>query len=1186
MKKKGIVDFLKTTMRITITQIILAAALTCTTLAAHVEAQILDQRVSLSVDDVEIRYILKQIQKQIAVKFVYSPAAIQANRKASVDVKDRKLGEILTEILTPLQINFQVKNNRILLYRQSSQTLNQGEREGQPVSDPDEVIQQQNISGKVTDESGQGMPGVNVVVKGTNQGTTTDADGIFTISVENGSETLVFSFIGYALQEVPINNRSVVDVSLVPEARTLQEVVVIGYGQQERKDVTGAIGTVKSEELNAMPSATVENQLQGRIAGVTVTTNGQPGSGASIRIRGLSTFTGNNSPLYIVDGVQTFDISTLNPNDIDQISVLKDAGAASIYGSRASNGVVLITTKKGKAGEVQVTYNGYYGTQSPGKGYTHLLNAQEMANLTWLAQKNGGKVPASAQYGNGTDPVLPDYIIPTGTMEGSPSVNPDLYNIDFLKGPIYQIVRANKNGTDWFDELTDAAPMQSHDVAVSGGNAHSNFLLGVNYFNQQGIVLNTFAKRYSIRANSEFTIKKKVRIGENIQVSFRRNSGVNNLNASNPIAQTFQTHPIIPVTDIFGNWAGSAATEFGAGGNPVADQSRGKNNKAFDVRLFGNIYAEADILKDFTVRSSFGGSFQFNNYKTFYAKSWEGGFKNSINQLYEGSGYYGGWTWTNTANYKKSFDSHTINALLGTEAVADNIGGNLDASRQNFVSEDPDFWVLTNGSATSATNSSSSYTPRTTLSFFARVDYSFKDKYLLSATVRRDGSSVFAHGNKYGNFPAVTGAWRISEESFMKTQNFINDLKLRVGYGIMGSQFAAGTTDQYDVYDSYAGSTDYDLSGSGNSTFPGYKRSVIPNANVQWEENKTTNIGLDFTLFNNSLDVMVDVYEKRTEKLLYSVESPGVVGVFAANAALNVGSMKNRGIDLQITKRGKFGKAWRYEAGLVYTMYRNEITEIDNRTGTTYFDAGNFVRNEEGFPFFSFYGYQIEGLWQSQDEIDAADNFDGEAGTDFQSGAAIGRFRYQDSNGDGTITDDDRVHFGDPNPKFTAGLNLTVGYRNFDLTVFLYGVAGRDIINYTKYYTDFYSSAQGVKSNDLLYNSWTPENPSAKTPIAEEAASFSSNQAANSYYLEDGSYLRAKNIQLSYSLSDTWLSNHGLGKARIYLQATNVFTLTKYSGLDPELGESSVPGNKTANGVDVGNYPMVRQFLVGVNLSF
>lgn len=1184
MKNKGVVDFFKATMKITITQIILASVLTCTTLAAHVEAQILDQRVSLSVEEAELRYIFRQIQKQIAVKFVYSPAAIQADRKASIQVSDKRLGEILEEFLTPLQIRFQVKNNRILLYTQNSQALNHPEQEEQSISEQE--ITQQTISGTVRDESGQGMPGVNVVVKGTTRGTTTDASGNYTIPVESGSETLVFSFIGYALQEVSINNRSVVDVSLVPEARTLEEVVVIGYGEQERKDVTGAIGTVKSEDLNAVPSSTVENQLQGRIAGVTVTTNGQPGSGASIRIRGLSTFTGHNNPLYIVDGVQTFDISTLNPNDIDQISVLKDAGAASIYGSRASNGVVLITTKKGKPEEVQITYNGYYGTQSPGRGYTHLLDPREMANLTWLAQKNGGKVPSSGQYGNGAEPVLPDYIIPTGASEGSPSVNPDLYNIDFLKGPIYQIVRANKQGTDWFDELTDNASIQNHDLTVSGGNDNSTYLLGFNYFNQQGIVLNTFSKRYSLRANSEFKIKKKIRIGENIQVSYRRNSGVNNLNASNPIARTFQTHPIIPVTDIFNNWAGSAATEFSAGGNPVADQSRGKNNKAFDIRLLGNIYAEADVMKDLTVRTSFGGSFQLNYYKTFYAKSWEGSFKNSINQLYEGSGYYAGWTWTNTINYKKSIGAHAISALLGTESVADNIGGSLDASRQNFVSENPDFWVLTNGTATSATNSSFSYTPRTTMSFFVRADYNYRDKYLFSATIRRDGSSVFAPGNKYGNFPAVTAAWRISEESFMESQNFIDDLKLRVGYGIMGSQFAAGTTDQYDVYDSYAGSTDYDITGSGGSTVAGYKRSVIPNRSVQWEENKTANIGVDFVLFKNLLDVTVDLYEKRTEKLLYSVESPGVVGVFAANAAFNVGSMKNRGIDLQITNRGKFGGAWRYEAGLVYTAYRNEITKIDSRTGTTYFDAGDFVRNEEGFPFFSFYGYQIAGIWQSQDEIDDAGNIDGNPATGFQPGAAIGRFRYQDTNNDGVITDADRVHFGDPNPDFTAGLNLTVGYRNFDLTVFLYGVAGRDIINYTKFYTDFYSSAQGVKSKDLLYNSWTPENTSAKTPIVEEAASFSTNQAPNSYYLEDGSYLRAKNIQLSYSFPEMWLKNRGISKARIYLQTTNLFTVTNYSGLDPELGESSVPGNKTANGIDVGNYPTVRQFLVGVNLSF
>lgn len=1045
--------------------------------------------------------------------------------------------------------------------------------------------QELSVSGVVRDDSSQPLPGANVLLKGTSTGTTTDSDGKYTLLVSGSNPVLVFSFIGYASKEVTVGNNSSIDVSLSPDVSLLNEVVVTGYTSEQRKDITGSVSVVKASDLTSIPASSVEQQLQGRASGVTVISNGMPGSANIVRIRGFASY-GSNAPLYVIDGVPTLDVSALNPNDVESLNVLKDAGAASVYGSRASNGVIVITTKKGKAGVPKLTYDVYYGFTDPGKGLTNLLNSQEMADLTWAALRNSGQVgpngnPSSAQYGNGPNPILPDYVVPSGQFEtlpdGSPNpaVDPSLYKLDIDNQQVYQIVRANKKGTDWFDELTDNAPIQNHNLGLSGGNDHGRYFLGLNYFNQQGIVLSTYLKRYSIRANTEFTIKDKIRVGENLQMTYRENLGITNLYEANPIAQTFRIQPIIPVHDIMGNWAGTRAPETGNGDNPVAVQSRQKDNSDANIRLTGNVYAEVDLLKNFTLRTSFGGNFQDNYAYWFGYPAYETsqpGFTNSYN---ESASRYADWTWSNTVTFNRDFGEHKVKFVGGMEAIKLDISRGLNGARTSYFLTSPDFWTLSDGSS-GVTNGSYHSTPTTLYSQFGRADYAYREKYLISATVRRDASSRFSPANKFGVFPSFTAAWRISGEPFMAAAQWVSDLKIRAGYGTMGSQLAVDPGNQYFSFSSSPSQSYYDIAGQSTSAVQGFRPSRIGNPEAKWETNITTNVGLDASLLDGQFDLSIDLYKKDTKDLLYNVQLPGIAGA-ASTPAINVGAMDNKGLEVLATYRKTIARDLKLETTLTFNTYRNEIVKLAD--GIDYFTAGgtrtgDFIRNMKGQPLSTFYGYKVVGIFQTQEEVDAAPA---------QQDAKPGVFRYQDVDKNNKIDDNDRTILGNAIPDYTYGLNISASYKNFDLAVFLYGVQGRELVNYTLWWTDFYSSFAGAKSKDLLYGSWKSleDRGNGRTPAITYESSFSTNGAPNSYYIQDGSYLRVRNVTIGYTVPGSLLNKIGIDRLRIYAQGTNLFTATKYTGLDPELGGSDVD-----SGIDRGNYPTTRQFLLGLNLGF
>ena len=1059
---------------------------------------------------------------------------------------------------------------------------------------------QKKVSGIVTGStSHQPVAGATVTVKGTRVITSTSTTGEFSLTLPSGKDKLVISSVGFETLEVDAGATDRVEIILKETSAVLNDVIVTGYTSQRKKDLTGSVTVVNVEDLNKQPNSQITNQLQGQAAGVTVIGSGQPGETPQIRIRGINTF-GDNTPLFIVDGVPTQNIADINANDVASIQVLKDAGAASIYGSRASNGVIIITTKKGRSGKPVVSYDAYYGTQRPkGGNVFHILSPQEMAQIKFTANANSGTPFDSSNpdplYGPGPIPVLPDYLLPAGAHEGDPSVDPSLYFLnpnytdpDDLQ-TFYHIVRANKTGTDWYHQVFKNAPITSHNINVSGGNDKAKYLMSFNYFNQRGTLINTYLKRYTLRANTTFNVAQHIRVGENLAYSITENPKVDALQAYGTIAYTFREQPIIPVYDIKGNYAGGYGSNgLGDGSNPVATQRRTANDRHINNRLFGNVFVDIDILKDFALHSSFGGESYTSNMHTFTYPTYENQENTTSNYYTEGSTYGNTWTWTNTLAYHKVFNNvHNLQVLVGTESY-DARGETVGGTTYGFLTFDPNFTTLTSGSGTQTNYSTRS--SEGLWSQFGRLDYGYNDKYLFSATIRRDGSSKFKT-YQYGVFPAFTAAWRISQESFLQNIPWLTDLKIRGGWGVMGNQINLNPDNAYSTFTSNRNSSYYDIGGTNNSIQQGFQTGQIANPDAKWEKDANTNIGIDASLFKGAINLSADYYIKEITDLLFNPELPGTYGR-GVQPYQNVAHARNNGIDLTLNSITQITKDLKFDATLTLTTYNNKITKVTKTVD--YFWSGDgrnfgtfFIRNEVGHPVGAFYGYKIAGFWNDTASIAAADAklraTSGDPAAVYQTDEGLGRYRYADVNGDGQIDDKDRTFIGNPNPKYTYGINLGLTYKDFDFSVFLYGSQGNDIWNMVKWWTDFYPSFSGAKSHTALYDSWTPTHQNAKVPILETSGYASTNNVPNSYYIENGSYLRMKNILLGYTFHQPVLQKTGIQSLRVYVQAANLFTITKYSGIDPEINGSK---GVTEFGIDEGAYGNTRQFLVGLNLKF
>lgn len=1064
--------------------------------------------------------------------------------------------------------------------------------------------EQHEVTGTVIDQmTGEPLPSVSILVVGTDVGTTTDLDGNFTIRMADPNASLRFTFVGYETQVIPVRGASTMTVELEQAVISGEELLVIGYSAQERRDMTGSIAVVdmSSFESRSVAGDMVSKALQGMASGVSVVSSGQPGESPDIRIRGINTF-GNNQPLVVIDGVPG-NMDNLNPNDIESIQVLKDASAASIYGARASNGVIVVTTKRG-GGTVQVNYNGSFSVDWQGRDNPwDIASPQDHANLSWQAQRNSGvENPSHPLYGSGSDPVLPDFIAPTGASEGDVDMDdyfliPEYTSSDQF-AQFFRITRANHEGTDWFNEIFRTANTMQHDISVSGGSELGNFLFSVNYLNQEGTLMRTFRDRVTMRANTSFNLGENFRIGENLSYTVSQAPQIASLTEGSAIGMAFRAQPIVPVYDVMGNFGGQYDTGLGNAANPVAIMERTRNNESQNRNLFGNVFAEWDILDNLMVRTSFGGELWNWSSQSFSFPTYEEQENTTTNQLFTGQGNGYNWTWSNTVLYNQSTDRHDIELLLGSEAYR-NAGEERFANVTGFFSFNPDFVSLSTGTGTPVV-SGFKYEDAL-LSFFGRADYIFDDRYILGLTLRRDGSSRFLE-NQWGWFPAGSFGWRISQEEFMSGIDWIDDLRIIGGYGVMGNQINVDPANAFTLFTGNQVTSFYAIDGSNSTLTEGFQQQRIGNPDAKWERNITANVGFDGAFFNDRLQASVEYYWKDVKDLLFNPSLIGTAGTAAA-PYVNIASMKNRGLDMSVSTFGQITGDLQYSLSVNFTSYHNEIAKITEDVDffaqeSRRWPGNQFVRNQVGQPVSSYFGYVVEGFWNSEDEIFNAvgnevgevqdgvgvrENDDGEL-----EAYGVGRFRYADITGSGDITPDDRTFIGDPNPDFTYGIDIGLNYRDIDFSMFWYGSQGNDIWNQVKYWTDFYSSFTGAKSNTAVHDSWTPDNQNATAPIQETESSFSTDGVPNSYYVEDGSYLRLRTVQLGYTLPVDIVDRIGVRNLRLYVQGNNLVTFTGYSGPDPEIGfftGGGEGGGPTNFGIDEGQYPTPRQILFGLSFS-
>jgi len=1044
------------------------------------------------------------------------------------------------------------------------------------------VLAQKTVSGTITNGKDKlPVPGATIAVRGSQTATQTDANGTFKLTVPSDKSVLVVTAIGFETRELSVSGKTTVSAELKETSLALNEIVVTGYTSQRKKDITGSVAVVNVTNLKSVPSGTTESLLQGQASGVTVTNSGVPGGGSSVRIRGITSI-GSTDPLVIIDGTPG-SLHDLNVNDIESIQVLKDAGAAAIYGVRGSNGVVVVTTKRGKSGKARVSYDGFIGTQRPDKNGFRMANTSETAQAVQQSFINSGVTPANKQYGTGTTPVIPKYITPTASATADPATYALYTN---------QITLANQQGTDWFHEIFKPATFQSHSLSVSSGSDRSSFYLSLGYLNQEGTLINTYLKRYSVRVNTTFNVNNHIRIGENLYAFYKKNPGFTNQNEGNAISHSYRENPIIPVYDIRGNFAGTGSQGLGNAQNPVANMMRTKDNKGNDWQIGGNAFAEVDLFKHFTARTSFGGNIDNYYYNSFSYTAYENAENNkNPNSFTENFGYNSSWTWTNTLNYINTFGDHSLKVLVGSEAIS-NYGRAINGTRSGYyitnsnnLTVDPNLWTLNFGPPNGQTTSNINGTPyqSSIYSLFGRLDYAFQDKYLLSGTIRRDGSSVFADGKKYGVFPSVSVGWRISKESFMKDITWLDDLKIRGGWGKLGSISNIPSTNAFNLYNQSAANSYYDISGNNNSSTLGIYASQLGNKNTTWEEDIITNVGFDAS-FAKKVDFSFEWYKKSISGLLFAPATDPTITGGASGASVNAGNIENKGIDASITYHGTaVHNDLKFDIGLNFTSYNNKVKSLP--AGKQYYDfnsdgsgrLGAFSRLQPGQALGAFFGLEEIGLFKDAADVSKSPT---------QEAAAPGRIKFRDVNGDGKVDVNDRTFFGNPNPTFTTGLNLGANYKNFDLSAFMYASVGNDVINYVRYWTDFPQVFDGAVSKDAVYNSWTPSNTNAKVPRLERSANFSTTGNFNSYYKENGSYLRLKSLIVGYVIPSKTLKRIGVERFRIYLQAANLFTITKYTGIDPELTGSTI-SKSTTFGIDQGNYPgNQKAYNIGVNLSF
>lgn len=978
------------------------------------------------------------------------------------------------------------------------------------------------VSGLIKAPDGETMPGVNVLLKGTTIGTASDIDGRFTLSVPSNESVLVFSFIGYVTKEVTVGNSSEIDVTLDENLSALSEVVVVGYGTQERAKVTGAIASIGSDKINALPVASLSSAIQGRAAGVAVTSSGSPGTNPQVRIRGIGTV-GNNDPLYVIDGIPAGGINEINPADIESIEILKDASTAAIYGSRGANGVILVTTKKGKRGKPVVSFDAYYGTQNAWKTLDLLNRDQYIAFGKDLLQN--------------ADLPLPDRFNNLGEFAS--------------------------NDIDYQDEMFIAAPIQDYNVNVSGGSENVLYNFSLGYFNQEGIMRGSDFERYSVRSNTEFKINKRIKIGQTLTVAYSNRNNEPFSGGRSQLEHIVKAVPYIPIRDA-SRPGGFRATDRVDGSdpeNPVLNAELRRNNDQ-NYKILGSAYINVNILDGLDYKFLVGMDIGVgNNFQ--YSPSFDAGDFSiaTFASISQSRSTFVSPLLSNQITYTKDIGNHHFDILAVLEKQTSNYSSLSGAGQNSLTNDVRELQGVENQTT------SSNRTEYALISYIGRINYDFNQKYLVSASIRRDGGSRFGPGNKWGIFPSVSAGWRVSQENFMQGIPAISDLKFRGSYGETGNDRIGDYVYQGTINSNMF----YNFDGSLQT---GNTISSLANADLKWETTKMKNIGLDLGLWNDQFTFSFEWFQNTTEDMILGVPIPPSLGYDGAPIA-NVGTVKNEGIEFTAgyeLRSGDFILSLDGNMGFV----NNELISLG--TGNTIFgpefQGDAMTLTEEGMPIAYFYGWIADGIFQSGEN------------TSSQPNASAGDIKFRDINGDGVIDANDRTNLGHYLPDFTYGLNANASYKGFDFTMFWQGVSGNEIFNNLRYHTEGMTRLFGAST--VVLDRWTPGNTDTDVPRAV-SGDPNRNARASSRFIEDGSYLRLKNISLGYSIPSATLNSWSRGtvsKVRVYFSAQNLLTITDYSGYDPEIGARTGINSSLGTGIDYGQFPAARTFLGGIQVSF
>ena len=1065
----------------------------------QVSAAVFSQTINLKlqVENVALKNVFEEIEKKTDFKFLYRSDLIDLGRPTSININGSSdIDALMTTLLEGSNVRYSLVSENLIVIAPQLKKV---------------------IKGKVVDfQTRESLPGVNVLIEGTTNGTVTNLDGVYSLELPEKAEALLFSYVGYETKRELISNREIIDVQLVSSSGVLNEVVVIGYGTQRKKDLTGSVSVVSTDDLGSVPVASISDALQGKAAGVQVISSGGPGSDATFRIRGVGTINDNN-PLLVIDGVPVSNgLNQLNMSDVESIQVLKDASATAIYGSRGANGVLIVTTKRGKSDASKLDFNYYFGLQQPSK-MVEMMNASQFAAMHNEMMENAG----------------------------------------LITNPAYADPASLGQGTDWLGELFSPAPMQNYSLSYSGNSEKTNFYVSGNYFKQDGIVSGTGYERISVQFNTDTKIFDGLRFGNSLTLN-HDNKKSGNYNIRN----TMLALPTQPIFREDGTYSGPIAQPVWDGDitNPIG-LSKIVNNSTKGYNLLGSAFGELDLMKDLKFKSTFGLQMNFWNDRT-WAPSYH--WNSSVNENDYLSEQYNKnitWVWDNYFTYDKNFGDHHLVAMAGTSAQENN-RNYLYGSVQGFPSQLTQ--QMNNGNLMPVVGGN--MYSWSLLSYMGRANYSYLGKYMVTATLRRDGSSRFGEGNKWGTFPSASAAWRISEESFMKDFDFLSDMKIRAGYGITGNQEIGNYS-----FASALQTISYNFNGQiVNAVVP----TIMPNPNVQWEQQEQMNFGVDATFFNHKVEVAVDGYIKNTNQMLVPMNVPvstGYSDVFVPS--INAGKMENRGVEVSVRSNNLTGD-FSWTTNMTFAYNKNKVIDLNDTVPLTSGSIGlnyNLALIQAGYPINMFYGFVTDGIFQNQDEVDR--HAVQVPGNDPFNRTSPGDIRFKDMNNDGVIDDKDRVLLGNPNPKFIFSLGNTFAYKRFDLTIFFQGMTGNQILNANRIWAEAMSVAQNQTT--LTLDRWTGEGTSQLVPRAV-FNDPNKNARPSDRFVEDGDYLRLKNLIIGYTLPQSVLARLNMSSLRIYVSAVNLLTWTKYTGFDPEVGTS---------GIDNSVYPLTSTYSIGLNIG-